>query len=110
MPSVYTTLDYEYRHKNKGTGLVLALRKYEVYKMRPKIKAPRYVLYRLIYRSTNIPTNIEVTNAMSTVYTTLDYGYGHKNKGTGIVLIPRKCGVYKRDQESYKMCTVPIIT
>ena len=25
-----------------------------------------------------------------------------------MVLAPRKYGVYKRDQESYKMCTVPI--
>ena len=37
----------------------------------------------------------EVTNVMSTVYTTLDYEYRHKNKGTGIALVPKKCGVYK---------------
>ena len=55
-----------------------------------------------------ILTHTEVTNAMPTVYTTLDYGYRHKNKGTGMVLVPRKYGVYKRDQETYKMCTVPI--
>ena len=55
-----------------------------------------------------ILTHTEVTNAMSTVYTTLDYGYRYKNKVTGIVLVPKKCGMYKRDQESYKMCTVPI--
>ena len=48
----------------------------------------------------------ELTNAMSNVYTTLDYEYRHKNKGTGLILVPRKCGVYKWDQESYKMCTV----
>ena len=29
-----------------------------------------------------ILTYTEVTNAMSTVYTTLDYGYRHKNKAT----------------------------
>ena len=53
-----------------------------------------------------ILTHTEVTNAMPTVYTTLDYGYRHGNECTGMVLIPRKCGVYKLDQESYKMCTV----
>ena len=40
-------------------------------------------------------THTEVTNAMSTVYTTLDYGYRHKNKGIDLILVPRKCGVYK---------------
>ena len=37
----------------------------------------------------------EVTNTMSTVYTTLDYEYKHGNKGTDLVLVPRKYGVYK---------------
>ena len=37
----------------------------------------------------------EVTNTMPTVYSTLDYGYRHKNKGTDLVLVPRKSGVYK---------------
>ena len=50
-------------------------------------------------------THTEVTNTMSTVYTTPDYEYRQKNKGTGLVLVLRKCGVY---QESYKMCTVSI--
>ena len=45
---------------------------------------------------------------LTTVYTTLDYEYRHKNKGTGQVLVPRKYGVYKLDQKSYKMCTVLI--
>ena len=40
-------------------------------------------------------THTEVTNAMSTVYTTLDFGYRHKNKGIDLILVPRKCGVYK---------------
>ena len=53
-------------------------------------------------------THTEVTNTLSSVYTTLDYEYGHKNKGTGLVLVLRKCGMHKLDQESYKMCTVPI--
>ena len=44
-------------------------------------------------------THTEVTNAMSTVYTTLDYEYRHKNKGTGLILVPRKCWVYKWDQK-----------
>ena len=38
---------------------------------------------------------MEVTNAMSTVYTTLDYEYKHKNKAIGQVLVSRKCGMYK---------------
>ena len=32
-------------------------------------------------------THTEVTNAVSTVYPTLDYECRHKNKGTGIVLV-----------------------
>ena len=31
---------------------------------------------------------------LSTVYTILDYEYRLKNKGTGLVLVPVKCGVY----------------
>ena len=55
-----------------------------------------------------ILTNTEVTNTMSNVYTTIDYEYRHQNKGTDLVLILGKCGVYKFDQKSYKMCTVSI--
>ena len=44
----------------------------------------------------------EVTNTMSTVYTTLDYEYWHENKGTGLALVFRKFGMYKWDQKSYK--------
>ena len=44
-------------------------------------------------------THAEVTNTMSTVYTTLDYGYRHKNKGTDLILVPRNCWVYKWDQK-----------
>ena len=53
-----------------------------------------------------ILTHTEVTNTMSTVYTTLDYEYWHENKGSGPVFVPRKCGVYRWHQKSYKMCTV----
>ena len=42
-----------------------------------------------------ILTYTEVTSIMFTVYTTLDYGYRHKNKGTGLVLVTRKYWVYK---------------
>ena len=45
---------------------------------------------------------------MCTVYTTLDYEYKHKNKATGQVLVPTKCGVYKWDQKKYKISTIPI--
>ena len=60
-----------------------------------KIKAPRCVLYRLICRSAYIPTHTEFTNAMPTVYTTLDYDYRHKNKGTDQVWYSRDvvCGI-----------------
>ena len=40
------------------------------------------------------PIRTEVTNSMSTVYTTVDYEYRHENKGTDLALVPRKCGVY----------------
>ena len=50
----------------------------------------------------------EVTNTMSTVYTTLDYECRHENKGTDLILVTRKCVVHKWDQKSYKICTVPI--
>ena len=46
-------------------------------------------------QNAHLHTHTEVTNAMPTVYTTLDYEYGHKNKGTGLILVLRKCGVYK---------------
>ena len=42
-----------------------------------------------------ILTHTEVTNTMSTVYTTLDYEYRHKNKCTDLILVPRKSRVYK---------------
>ena len=46
------------------------------------------------------------SSTISTVCITLDYENGHKNKQ--LVLVPRKCVVYKWDQESYKMHTVLI--
>jgi hypothetical protein len=55
-----------------------------------------------------ILTHTEVTTTMSTVYTTLDYEYRHEKKGTGLILVPRKYGVYKWDQKIYKIYTVPI--
>ena len=69
MPTVYTTLDYGYRHGNECTGMALVPRKCGVYKML-------------------ILTHTEVTNVMPTVYTTLDYGYRHKNKCTSMGLVP----------------------
>ena len=42
-----------------------------------------------------VHTHTEVTNAMSTIYTTLDYEYRRENKGTGLILVPIKRGVYK---------------
>jgi hypothetical protein len=36
-----------------------------------------------------------ITTTMSTVYTTLDYECRHENKGSGLILVPRKCGVYE---------------
>ena len=60
-----------------------------------KSKAPRCVLYQLICQSAHILTHTEVTNTMSTVYTTLDYDYRHINKSTDQVWYSRDvvCGI-----------------
>ena len=64
--------------------------------------------YKMLIHHTHM-YRFEVTNAMSTVYTTLDYEYKHKNKATGQVLVPTKCGEYKWDQKKkYKISTIPI--
>ena len=89
-----------------ATGLVWILGKCGVYNWDQKsYKMCTYMQYRLAWSTHKmlILTHTEVTNAISTVYTTLYYGYRHKNKGTGIVLVPKKCGMYKRDQESYSI-------
>ena len=36
-----------------------------------------------------------LTQVTTTVYATLDYGYRYENKGTGLVLVPRKCGMHE---------------
>ena len=108
LPTVYITLYYGYRHKSKGTSLILVPRKCGVYKLdQESYKMCRVSVNIEVYKML-ILTHTEVTNAMSTVYTTLYYGYRHKSKGTNLILVPRKCGVYKLDQESYKMCRVSI--
>ena len=53
------------------------------------------------------------TNTMTIVYTTLVYEHRHKNKGSGLGLVPKTfttIGVYKWDQRviAYKMYTVQI--
>jgi hypothetical protein len=60
-------------------------------------KATRYVQYRFTLSTHKmlILTHTEVTTTMSTVYTTLDYECRHEKKGTGLILVPRKCGVYE---------------
>ena len=98
---VYDTLDYEYRHKNKGTDLALVLRKCGVYTWDQESYKMCTVLIDMNVHTKYSSSHTEVTNAMPTVYTTLDYGYRHKNKGIGLILVPRKCGVYKWDQKSY---------
>ena len=109
MPTVYTTIDYEYRHQNKGTDLVLILGKCGVYKFDQKSYKMCMVSIDMKYTQNAHPhTHTEVTNTMSNVYTTIDYEYRHQNKGSGLVLILGKCGVYKLDQKSYKMCTASI--
>ena len=45
-------------------------------------------------------THRGVTIAISTVYTTMDYDYRHKNIGTNLILVPRKFGVYICDQNA----------
>ena len=103
MPTVYTTLDYGYRHKSKGTGLILVPRKCGVYKWdQESYKTCRISINIEVYKML-ILTHTEVTNAMSTVYTTLDYGYRHKSKGADLILVPRKCRVYKKATRCYSI-------
>ena len=49
-------------------------------------------------------THTEVINTTSTVYTTLDYEYRHKNKGTDLVLVPRMRWVYKLQTKKSTRC------
>ena len=111
MSNVYTTIDYKYRHQNKGSGLVLILGKCGVYKLDQKS-------YKMCTASIDMKYTLKINNAHPHThrshqyhvhcYTTIDYEYRHQNKGTGLVLILGKCGVYKFDQKSYKMCTASI--
>ena len=48
--------------------------------MRPIMSSTALHYYRVL-----ILTHTEVTNTMSTVYTTLDYEYRHENRGTYLV-------------------------
>ena len=96
MSTVYTTLVCQYRHKNKGTGLVLVLRKCGVYKSDQESYKMCTVTINMKYtKCSSSHTHTEVTNTMSSVYTTLVYKYRHKNKDAGLVLVLGKCGVYK---------------
>jgi hypothetical protein len=60
-------------------------------------KATRYVQYQLTLSTHTILilTHTQVTNTVYTVSTTLDYECRRWNKGTDLVLVPRKFGVYK---------------
>ena len=94
MSTVYTTLDYEYRHKNKGTDLILVPRKCGVYIQNQESSKMCTVLIDEHEMHTKYSSShTEVTNVMPTVYTTLDYGYRHKNKGTDQVwyVLQRSC-------------------
>ena len=51
-----------------------------------------------------ILTHKEVTNTMSTVYTTLDYEYKHKNKGTSLVLVAGKLGCTNETNKATLRC------
>ena len=93
MPTVYTTLDYGYRRRSECASISLVPRKCGVYKLDQE--SYKMCTITLKYIQMLILTHTEVTNAMPTVYTTLDYGYRHKNKCTYMGLVPRKCGVYK---------------
>ena len=42
MSTVYTTIDYDYRHENEGTGLILVPRKYGVCKWDKKATSYMY--------------------------------------------------------------------
>ena len=60
-------------------------------------KATRYVQYQFTLSTHKMLILIytEVTNTMSTVYTTLEYEYRHENKGIDLVFESKNCGVYK---------------
>jgi hypothetical protein len=61
-------------------------------------KATGYVITQLTLSTLKMLiqlTHTEVTTTVSTVYTTLDYECRHEKKGTGLALVPRKCGVHK---------------
>ena len=81
------------RHRNECTGMALVPRKCGVYKLDQE--SYKMCTITLKYIQMLILTHTEVTNAMPTVHTTLDYGYRHKNKRTLIILVPGKCAVYK---------------
>ena len=70
-----------------------------------KLRNVYQLLWMCVHAGTSWYTHTEVTNTISAVDTTQDYEYRHKNKGTGLAVVSRKCGVYKWDQESYKRCT-----
>ena len=96
MTTVYTTLDYEYRHKNKRNWSDFGAQKVWGVQMRSKKLRDMYSTdEHEVYTRMLILTRTEVTNAMSNVYTTLDYDYRHKKKGTNQVWYSRDvvCGI-----------------
>jgi hypothetical protein len=54
-----------------------------------------FVVRKCIALTRTMNSHSEVTNTISTVYTTLDYEYRHENKGTDLILVPRKYWEYK---------------
>ena len=102
MSTVYTTLDYECRHENKGIGLILVPRKWGVYELDQRSYMISTVWIYIQYTQNAHPhTHREVITTMFTVYITLDYECRHENKGTDLVLVPKKCGVYELDHDMY---------
>ena len=51
--------------------------------------------YFLLLKRYVFDTDDTPYTTMSTAYTTLDYECTNEKKGSGMVLVPRKCGVYE---------------
>jgi hypothetical protein len=106
-------LDYECRHENKGTDLVLVLEKYWVCKWDHK-SCEICTVYRLTlseYTQNAHPHTHRSHQYLYHLFTpTLDYECRHENKDTDLVLVLEKCWVCKWDRKSCEICTVYRLT
>jgi hypothetical protein len=102
----FTTLDFKYRHENKGTDLVLVPRKCGILKWDQRATKYACIQYRFWFSTHKmlIFTYTKVTN-IGHLFTKLDYEYRyHENKGTDLFLVPTKCqvGCINETTKSYR--------